>query len=294
MNVPLRPYLGNFGTAIEAAVCTGGQSFAFDAGPFSLSRFSVGSHESTAYSNDSHLLIYAVRSAGHVEMEIGGELDAFETDKTSLTFAPSHSKQSYSFEGQTDNIMLSLKSDFVGRLSECWDNKAEHSLDPATQLRRSRISHLMVEMQRTLKSGDIGFRVAAEALAMQVAVELFRHFSGQQKTVSQRSGVFDADLIKDYVDASLDRNICLSDMSGVLAMDVFSFSRLFKSEMGTTPARYVMQRRIERACQLLSASNLSVAEIAYACGFSSQAHLTTSFKKHVGETPARYRIEVMQ
>jgi AraC family transcriptional regulator len=47
-----------------------------------------------------------------------------------------------------------------------------------------------------------------------------------------------------------------------------------------------MQRRIALAERLLSANELGVAEIAVACGFSSQAHLTLAFRKQTCLTPA--------
>jgi AraC family transcriptional regulator len=64
---------------------------------------------------------------------------------------------------------------------------------------------------------------------------------------------------------------------------------MFRESTGTTPHQYVMQRRIAHAEKLLSANQLGVAEIAVACGFSSQAHLTLAFKKQTGMTPAEYR-----
>jgi AraC family transcriptional regulator len=64
---------------------------------------------------------------------------------------------------------------------------------------------------------------------------------------------------------------------------------MFRESTGTTPHQYVMQRRIARAEKMLSENELGVAEIAVACGFSSQAHLTLAFKKQTGLAPAEYR-----
>ena len=56
-----------------------------------------------------------------------------------------------------------------------------------------------------------------------------------------------------------------------------------------TPHRYLLSRRIERARRLLAETNMSIAQIAYLCGFSSQAHLTIAFRKLSGHTPGGYR-----
>lgn len=57
----------------------------------------------------------------------------------------------------------------------------------------------------------------------------------------------------------------------------------------TAPHRYVTDRRIERAKELLSATDLPIAEVTPACGFCDQSHLARWFKRVVGVTPAAYR-----
>lgn len=59
--------------------------------------------------------------------------------------------------------------------------------------------------------------------------------------------------------------------------------------MGETPHADVTARRIEAARDLLATSDLTLPEIALACGFSSQAHLTTRFRQRTGTTPAAWR-----
>jgi len=67
------------------------------------------------------------------------------------------------------------------------------------------------------------------------------------------------------------------------------FSRLFKQAFKQSPYQYVLSRRIERAKVMLRGSDLAIAEIAIACGFANQGHLTTVFKRRTGMTPAAYR-----
>ena len=66
------------------------------------------------------------------------------------------------------------------------------------------------------------------------------------------------------------------------------FSRAFQRMTGDPPLRFIIKRRICRARDLLSSDKGSLAEIAARTGFSSQAHLSTVFRKEVGTTPARY------
>ena len=98
--------------------------------------------------------------------------------------------------------------------------------------------------------------------------------------------------IKDYVDANLERTMSLDELANVAGLSMFHFSRCFKQATNTTPHMFVTSRRIEASRAMLANSADCLAEIAYACGFSSQAYFTTKFKEHTGLTPGAYRAEL--
>ena len=83
--------------------------------------------------------------------------------------------------------------------------------------------------------------------------------------------------------------LTLQDVADRVSMDVFSFSRAFKARTGRSPYQYLLQLRVERALHLLLSTDTSLVEMAYACGFSSQAHFTTVFRKVMGMTPGAVR-----
>lgn len=95
--------------------------------------------------------------------------------------------------------------------------------------------------------------------------------------------------VLEYIDDNLHRNITLEELAGVAARSKYHFARLFTASLGMSPLRYVTHRRIEAARRMLRESGMSVAEVAVACGFASQSHMTTVFKKSVGVTPAAFR-----
>jgi AraC family transcriptional regulator len=78
-------------------------------------------------------------------------------------------------------------------------------------------------------------------------------------------------------------------MAGAAGLSPNHFSKLFKRSTGLSSHQYVIRQRIEKAKALLAGTNLSVAVVAQACGFSDQAHLTRHFRRLVGATPARFR-----
>jgi AraC family transcriptional regulator len=92
-----------------------------------------------------------------------------------------------------------------------------------------------------------------------------------------------------FVEASLERTIRLNDLAGRAGLSVYHFARAFRVSAGQTPGAFVEQRRIERAKQLITQCERSLAEIALECGFGTQSRLTTSFKRRTGFTPAEFR-----
>ena len=81
----------------------------------------------------------------------------------------------------------------------------------------------------------------------------------------------------------------LSELAAEVGYSQDHFLRLFRHSFGISPHRYLIVRRIERAKSMLNDDDCSLVEVAFACGFSSQAHFSSTFKQHAGITPGRYR-----
>jgi AraC family transcriptional regulator len=94
----------------------------------------------------------------------------------------------------------------------------------------------------------------------------------------------------DYISANLDEEITLAQLAEVAGLSVFHFARTFTRAMGVSPGRYVSRMRLEKAMAEIAAGKLSLAEIAFKAGFSSQSSFTTAFHRMTGLTPGEYRI----
>lgn len=93
----------------------------------------------------------------------------------------------------------------------------------------------------------------------------------------------------DFIEAHLHLDICTAQLGALVGMGTDVFARHFKAQVGIAPYRYVMQRRMQRAADLLVATQQPLAQIALAVGFSSQAHFTAQFSKYFGESPGTFR-----
>jgi len=98
--------------------------------------------------------------------------------------------------------------------------------------------------------------------------------------------------VEELVESRLDAGLTLQELAAAVGYSRSHFLRAFHATTGVTPHRYLLNRRIERARRLLAETDMSIAQVAYSCGFSSQAHLTLAFRKVCGLTPGEYRREL--
>ncbi|WP_010523632.1 GlxA family transcriptional regulator [Nesterenkonia sp. F] len=89
--------------------------------------------------------------------------------------------------------------------------------------------------------------------------------------------------------AHLDRTLSVAELAAVARMSPRQFSRRFRQEMGTTPARWIMARRLEEAGRLLEATDWSVERVARTCGFASAVTFRQNFAARYSTTPTSYR-----
>lgn len=91
--------------------------------------------------------------------------------------------------------------------------------------------------------------------------------------------------VHDFIDAHLGEPVGLVEMAAAAGLSPYHFARRFRAGTGLSPHRFLVRRRLDRARQLIADRTLSLAAIAHAAGFSSQAHMTTVFRTHLGRTP---------
>ena len=95
--------------------------------------------------------------------------------------------------------------------------------------------------------------------------------------------------IREYIDEHLAENIELETLADIAGLSKWHFARAFKQSVGTPPHFYLIQRRLERAQELLAETDLSLAQIALKSGFSDQSHFSRRFRMFLGVTPRSFR-----
>jgi AraC-like DNA-binding protein len=95
-------------------------------------------------------------------------------------------------------------------------------------------------------------------------------------------------LSKELIETTLVGGTSLAELAQVCGVGVSQFAHAFKRSTGVSPYRWVVQRRVERAMDQLKAGQ-PLSEVALACGFVDQSHMTRMFKRATGVTPRAWR-----
>ena len=97
-----------------------------------------------------------------------------------------------------------------------------------------------------------------------------------------------------YVDANLTQRILVADMAAVVGLPAQSFAKAYLRYTGRSPHQFVLARRVERTTHMLRNSSRSLSEVAAACGFSSQQHMTHVLSDRLGKAPSALRDDALQ
>jgi AraC family transcriptional regulator len=93
----------------------------------------------------------------------------------------------------------------------------------------------------------------------------------------------------DLMHARLSEDISLDELAAEAQLSPFHFARMFKQSLGVPPRVYLTRLRVERACELLEQTDLSITEIALEVGYSSNQVLARIFVRHMRLSPSDYR-----
>jgi AraC family transcriptional regulator len=137
-----------------------------------------------------------------------------------------------------------------------------------------------------------GSGLYVEAAATQLVVHLLRKYARvtfRERTGEGRLSPAQVRRMMDYIESRLHEQLSLETLAAVAGMGVWTFTRHFRESFGRTPHAYIIERRIDRARRQLAQSSLPIKEVASACGFADQAHMTRVFQAHLHTTPAALR-----
>lgn len=100
-----------------------------------------------------------------------------------------------------------------------------------------------------------------------------------------------AQLIKEFIKAHATERLTLDEVAEVFFLSKSQIFRIFKSRFGISPMRYYIEKKVEKARQMLIDTDLRISDIAEALAFSDAKHLSKAFFNIYGILPKNFRKE---
>lgn len=92
-----------------------------------------------------------------------------------------------------------------------------------------------------------------------------------------------------YIKENFQKPIRLEELAAMVHLDKSYFVRLFRETYGQTPIQFLINLRMEHACDLIANTDLPMGQVAQQCGYPSPSYFSAEYKKHYGVTPVTHR-----
>jgi AraC family transcriptional regulator len=243
-----------------------------------------------------HRLVFVARPPDALDLRYDGVTRHVPPPTGSIMLVPAGSPVQARSSGHKDELHIFLEARVVARVAaEAFDlDPARLTIPPLDGLDLPPLRAAMLAVDAELSAGAAGGRLAAEALATVLAVQLLRQVLAPRQPTRGRDGALPREKLRAvvaYIEAHLDAGLTLEQLAAAAHLSAYHFARQFKSATGMPPHQYVLARRVARAQELLHPDrDLALAEIAARVGFADQSHFTQHFKRLVGVTPRQFRL----
>jgi AraC-like DNA-binding protein len=148
----------------------------------------------------------------------------------------------------------------------------------------------IIALHKAIEEG--GESMECESRFIHTLTQLIKRYadtsSTEQKLGNEKTAIQKA---RQYIDEHFAQGVSLNDLAQYVALSPYYLLRAFCAEVGMPPYAYLESTRIHHTQRLIETGK-PLAEIAANVGFSSQSHMTRSFKKIIGVTPGQYAQQI--
>jgi AraC family transcriptional regulator len=259
---------------------------------FLLEQHASKGFEVPKHDHSSILLSMQLSASLRLDWRSGRGAGSAQVDAGSLTLHGLSSCDRSLWTGSYDRLLFELDPVQLERLTEGRFPGGRVDVAERWIFKDARIEYLLRTLQVELQQGVLTGRIFGEQVGNTLAILLAEQYTIVTPGMFASCGRLPKsrlNMVYEYVEANLSRDISLSALASTAAMSPFYFARIFKQTTGITPHQYVVQRRIERAKELLRDPNISVFEVGIRVGYLDPKHFRDLFRRVVRATPTEYR-----
>ncbi|MDO6762830.1 helix-turn-helix domain-containing protein [Agarivorans sp. 1_MG-2023] len=249
----------------------------------------------TSYLKPEHHTLSVYLSGGYRTKRVFGKQQLAGGAPGKLCLMPAGHESHWQVDGELGFVHLYFSDlDLSRSVEQVWNKGASQiQLQDKTFIDDPAVNSLIQQWALNLNWQDSGDRLALDQVSQLLLGHIVKHYVDKAlPSLVIKGGLapFQLQRCKDYIEAHLAENISLNHLAQLVDLSDYHFARMFKQSSGLSPHQYLSTRRVARAKRLLLNEELSLAEIAYQVGFSSQAHFSARFKQLTGLSPKAYRL----
>lgn len=238
------------------------------------------------YAANLELPKHTHRHAGFCLILKGGYTESY--GETVLDLCPSRVKFQPAGKPHSDIYGSERVHCFIVELEPEWLTRMGASAfvgnDPMVY-REEAVVWTMMKLRKEFRSMDDEAQLAIEALTLDLVAQTSRN----RKAFLQDNQLSWLRQALEFINDQFSEPLTLSAVARSVSVHPVHLANTFRRRYGCTVCEYLRRRRVEFACNRISTSNDSLAEVALAAGFTNQSHFSRTFKQITGMTPGQYR-----
>lgn len=133
-----------------------------------------------------------------------------------------------------------------------------------------------------------GYELMYQSLILQLLVMIKRIIESDDMN-NQIMDTKETEMVRKYIERNYSEHITLDDLANACFTSKYYMSHIFKKDLGVSPIKYLIIKRIEESKVLLRTTDLTIAEVSEKVGYENITYFIQTFKKVVGKSPKEFR-----
>ncbi len=257
--------------------------------------YAVSNRTKYSCGHDHYIVLITLAAVRDLHWTLSGNFgESFDAPAGSVLIIPHNTDYTLHWPAETEFIQIALDASMLENLRDITRGLSLEALFPhPTRLPNSKIL-LLANLLRAelIKNAPVsgGYIAALLSVLMVQLVQNHSFLNVRRERQENRGLSYQASRrIEAYLRENYMRKLSVARMAGVLGISGGHFLTSFRESFGVTPHQYLLALRLNAAEEMLTETDICLAEVAERAGFSSQSHLTTALKKSRLTTPGELR-----